>query len=479
MRAAVRARVGSCGLWLCLTLAASTVHRVSAQQSADQVVLDLNHSAMEAYNNMDINQAGSKLEEALRVAAQGGVVGPLLAQTNMNLAIIYIGGLGDNDSGVRYFADAICADPSAQLDPLTSTPDIQSVFQVAAQRVGQQGCPNQGAPNIGPGAAAQTMPMQQQQQMAPQQQGYAGGYGAPPPPNMDGELPPGWGQSDAGGGKAKDFKRGFVQLGLTIGMPYVGKGMLADRDAPDDRIFITQQNGGIVRDPDAIAMSNPGDLLFAGSELRPGGPGTEDVGAKSANAWEPDADSYDSLPEPYGGNCAADGKETGPTLNTGLTAGVPRGEGQLRPSRYCVRVKSPGFAPQLAMRAAVGYFVTRDVSLALITRFQFSAGQGSMSHLLLGARAEYMFTKQKARGLMVSGFLGATFGQIQAQPSADGATGNEPWIKSGLQGAHIGTNIRYRFTNNIGMFMAPELDVQLPTFLWNIDLTVLGGEFAF
>jgi hypothetical protein len=116
MRAAVRARVGSCGLWLCLTLAASTVHRVSAQQSADQVVLDLNHSAMEAYNNMDINQAGSKLEEALRVAAQGGVVGPLLAQTNMNLAIIYIGGLGDNDRG-RDLRGSECAARSADQHP--------------------------------------------------------------------------------------------------------------------------------------------------------------------------------------------------------------------------------------------------------------------------------------------------------------------------------------------------------------------------
>jgi len=61
------------------------------QQSADQVVLDLNHGAMDAYNNMDINKAGSMLEEALRVAIEGRVAGALLAQTNMNLAIVYIG----------------------------------------------------------------------------------------------------------------------------------------------------------------------------------------------------------------------------------------------------------------------------------------------------------------------------------------------------------------------------------------------------
>jgi len=80
---------------------------------------------------------------------------------------------------------------------------------------------------------------------------------------------------------------------------------------------------------------------------------------------------------------------------------------------------------------------------------------------------------------MVSGFLGGTVGQIQARPPAAHATGDEPWVKSGLQGAHIGTNIRYRFTNNIGIYMSPELDVQFPEFLWNIDLTVLGAEYAF
>jgi hypothetical protein len=81
--------------------------------------------------------------------------------------------------------------------------------------------------------------------------------------------------------------------------------------------------------------------------------------------------------------------------------------------------------------------------------------------------------------LMVSAFVGGTYGQIQAQPPSKNATGNEPWIKSGLAGAHVGTNLRYRFTDNLGIFMAPELDIQIPTFLWNIDLTLLGGEVSF
>lgn len=473
MRAALRAGFGAvvtspmiiAGL-ACLAWATAP-RAAAAQQSPDQVVMDLNHGAMEAYNNMDINKAGSMLEEALSVAQQNGIGGPLLAQTNMNLAIIYIGGLGDNDGGVRYFADALCADPNAQLDPLTSTPDIQSVFQVAAARVQQQGCPRNG-PNVAPGAAAGTMPMQQM----PMQQQY---QGAPAPQTMEGELPPGWGAQEASN-KGKDFKRGFVQLGFTIGMPWVGRGMLADRPPAADQVFIDKDSGGKVIDPQAVDDAGKGDTLrFPGARLDVTDPMTgQDVGLQQQNAWEPDRDSYDGYVEPFtSSSCAADGIQTGPHIN-----GVGHGN-SLFPSRYCVRVNKPGFAPQLAMRANIGYFVTRDISLALITRFQFSAGVGTLAPLLLGGRIEYMLTKPKAHGLMVSGFLGGTFGQIQAQPSTPNATGKEPWIKSGLGGAHIGTNIRYRFTDNIGFFMAPELDIQFPAFLWNIDLTVLGGEFAF
>jgi hypothetical protein len=489
MRPGLRAEISIGALLLSLGLATPTV----AQQSADQVVQELNQGAMEAYNAMDIEKAGSMLEEALRVALEGGVMGPLLAQTNLNLGIVYVGGLSDNDGGVKFFMDAICADPSVQLDPLTSTPDVQSVFQVAGQRVQQMGCPQAG-PMLAPGAAAQTMPMQ----AAPP--GYYGA--APSGANPDEELPPGWAANDNSEGTAKEFSRGFLQVGLTLGLAHVGPGMLADRKPPYDQIFISRFDGGAVGDlfnpNDGTVLMNPetgqpnwnfDDLRFPGSQIMVLDMQGQDRGEKSANAWVPDADStdglYDAMGEPgpdgvplkrylpIGGACKGDGTPTGP----GARIADPQAE--LAPSRYCVRVKKSGFATALAMRAALGYFVTRNVSLALITRFQFSAGEGDFANLLLGARVEYMFTRAKARGLMISGFVGGTFGQIQAQPSADSATGKEPWIKSGLQGAHVGANIRYRFHKNFGVYMSPELDLQFPTFLWNIDFSFLGAEVSF
>jgi hypothetical protein len=473
----MRARYGLVVLALLGLLSTVSASSTSAQQNAEQVVLDLNHGAMDAYNNMDINRAGSMLEEALGVAQQNGVPRPLLAQTNMNLAVVYVGGLGDNDGGVRYFADALCADPNVQLDPLTSTPDIQSVFQVAVARVQQQGCPK-GPVNVAPGAAANMAPMQQQQQRQPVQQGPAA------EPSMDDELPPGWAASDTSTGKAKDFRRAFLQIGFALGMPWITPGMPADREAPHDSVFIHARNGGRILDPQSYVDRGQSDVLrFPGAKLQDDTvPADMDFGIAQQNAWEPDQDSYDgyvnpttNAPEPFtSSSCPGDGKDSGPPYNMGVER--PFG---LFPTSYCVRVNKPGFAPQMALRANLGYFVTHQTAIALIGRLQFSAGEGTLSNMLVGARVEYMFTKRKARGLMVSAFVGGTYGQIQAQPPAKNATGNEPWIKSGMAGAHIGTNIRYRFTDNLGIFMAPEFDLQFPTFLWNIDLTLLGGELSF
>ena len=89
-----------------------------------------------------------------------------------------------------------------------------------------------------------------------------------------------------------------------------------------------------------------------------------------------------------------------------------------------------------------------------------------------------MLTKPKARGLMASLFAGATFGQIQAKPPATGPAATAPFVISGLFGAHLGTNLRYRVVRNFGFVLAPEFDVQMPTLLFDVDVT--GGiEAAF
>jgi hypothetical protein len=584
-------------------------------ETPQQVVEQLNANAMEAYNALDINAAGSMLEQALQVAYDNGITGPLLARSNLNLGVVYIGGLGDKDSALSYFVQALCADPGVQLDPLTSSPDIQEVFDVAKQQVEAGACeqaaaaptPEQAAAaaappppppdqvfmhvppaeqlsqtplpiyvevnplaraksvhlyykglgmeqfkrvpmylygnglayqiscndiwepsvayyieahdeegnvvgNVGsaqtpyevpvvasrthaepalPGAAA---PVSCAAQECPPglkgcvQRGKAGidescgedtdcqsglecrsdqcvliGAGGTEVPDYD----PATGGFEEGGQSEPDdpseFKRTFVQAGLVVGMGYVTNGMLADRPAPDNRVYV-DQFGNWVEDP--ISFVNSGGQVFFPQRTTP----------TQLTAWVPDADSEDitGVLDRADENCSADGTFTGPRDFT--ETGDPDA---LFPSKYCVRIKSPGFVPSLALRAAVGHFITDRISVAAIFRLAFSGGEGTMANMLLGARGEYMLTSPRSKGLMISLFGGGTFGQIQVQPPADGDTDGAPFIKSGLMGVHAGTTVRYRFSKNFGVYAAPEFDFQLPTFLFNLDLTIAGVEAAF
>lgn len=631
-------------------------------QTPYDVVADLNARAMDAYNRLDIDAAGSMLEEALRVASQGGVAGPLLAQTNMNMGVVYVGGLGDQNGALGYFVQALCADPSIQPDPLTSSPEIQSVFQAAQQQAMGGACASRaGAMGGGmvpgpvmPGPAMPPPPPPPDQvvlhQPSPEQLSqtplplyaevdprarpkhvwlyykglgmeqfkrvpmyrYQSGFayqiscnevweprvtyyievegdgdqvvgfaasavqpievrvvsrraaaeptlpGASPPRSCaDRECPPGvkgCGKLGSGaiaesceednecqsglecredrcliiGAESEDipesyyqigepgyedalaeerdsdataFQRAFVQLGFALGMTYVTSGMVADRPAPTDRVYVgddgefleeTQINpdadpreAGTVRAYFPEAGGDEPAMLGTGADpMKPvtilSPPKQDD----RLTAWEPDADSRDSFGE-LGGGCSADGIITGPLSEDEANDGfiqaldaddVPRA---VYPSKYCVRVKSAGFVPGIALRSAVGYFVTETISVAALLRLQFASGNGSLAGMLLGARGEYMLTPPRGKGLMISPFAGLTLGQIQAQPSADGNTDDAPYVKSGMMGAHFGTNFRYRFSKHFGVFAAPELDLQFPTFLINVDLTFAGVEGAF
>lgn len=121
-------------------LFASLAHAAPASaQRAMQQVLDLNRQAMEAYNNLEIEQASSLLQQALDAATRGHVTGSPLARTYVNLGIVAIAGMGDNGGGLNYFVQAIQADGNVSLDPLLSTPDISLIWTQARARAGSGG----------------------------------------------------------------------------------------------------------------------------------------------------------------------------------------------------------------------------------------------------------------------------------------------------------------------------------------------------
>jgi len=69
---------------------------------------------------------------------------------------------------------------------------------------------------------------------------------------------------------------------------------------------------------------------------------------------------------------------------------------------------------------------------------------------------------------------------LQAQPKPDaGSSTGAPFVKSGPLGLNLGATVRYRIMPNFGVYAAPELDIQLPAVLMNLDLTLAGVEAAF
>jgi hypothetical protein len=448
--------------------------RAAAQ--VDAQISELNGQALEAYQALDIDTARSKLEQAIGMAQQAGYVGPVVAQTYMNLGVVLVAGQNDRDQGLAAFLSAVCIQPNVQLDPLLSTPDVQLVFGQAQQDAQGGAC--------GPGAAA---PQQQQQQQPYIQPGPAMMAPATSGPRSDEECPPGVVCNGDGGATAgpTDFARFFVNLQLVAGFALVRSGMKADSKPPPGEIFQsrvveTDANGDMFIDAkDDLDMD--GNIDTAQRFL-----------FDDKSAWVPDADSFDDLENvnpntgridiprgitPVAASCTADGKRSGPTDVKDMKTGAPFQT--MEPSSYCVRVVKPGMVTNLAIRLNPGYFITRSFALSMPLRFQFNAGKGSLSHMLIGLRGELMINDQtKATGFPVSWFFGGTYGQIQAKPPPKDPKRAAPFAISGPFGAHTGMNFRFRIHRNFGFIVSPEIDVQFPDFLFNVDLAG-GVEGAF
>jgi hypothetical protein len=232
--------------------------------------------------------------------------------------------------------------------------------------------------------------------------------------------------------KPGNVPRAFAQIGLAMGLSWISAGKVTDSGPPMDSAPPYDQNGNF----------------------------------NTFSSWVPDADSFDINNNPYPGKeCPADGTATY----------VSKGD---LPSRYCARIVSTGLVFSPALRLNAGYFILPRLSIAALFRLQFSHGVTTFAGMLVGARVEYMILKPREKGLMLSAFLGGSFGQIQVKaPLGEGQTAS-PYIISGLMGAHAGATVRYRFHRMIGAFASPEVDIQFPDSLFNIDLTI-GPEVSF
>lgn len=123
-------------------------------QSNPQQLADANRNAMEAYNNLDIEQAKAALEKAAKNAEKNGIRGPALARTYANLAVVLMGGLGDQKGATNAFARALREDPKVEPDPIVATPEIMAAYNAAKENQSEQAEPSEPAPAAKPARRA-------------------------------------------------------------------------------------------------------------------------------------------------------------------------------------------------------------------------------------------------------------------------------------------------------------------------------------
>src|SRR5688572_5012440 len=79
-------------------------------------VRDLNKRAVDAYENLDLEEARKALMQALELCATEGLNRhSLKAQTHVNLAVVLVGGLKQRDAAIKQFQRALEIDPAIKV----------------------------------------------------------------------------------------------------------------------------------------------------------------------------------------------------------------------------------------------------------------------------------------------------------------------------------------------------------------------------
>jgi hypothetical protein len=535
---------GLAAIALAASVAASAAP--AAAQSPLQRVLDLNRQGMDAYMNLELEQAQSLLQQALQTAQSGGVTGAPLARTYLNLGVVAVGGFGDNGRGMNFFVQALQADSSIQLDPLTSTPEIQTVFQLARQRAGTGGgggggggaggggggggAVGGGGGSGGGGGGGQAVGGNLPHQPVPEQLAQTA---VPIYVEVPGDPAHVYVFYKATG--MRDFRRVEMQ---PIADGYGYEVPCSDVFQPELQYYIVAFAGdgspmgfaGSQNDPVTVPIvssrSQPAPALpgrappetCTDAECPPGMEGCSSGGGGMGSTCRTDGDcgsglvceddlcvtgdgdgndgsdgdgGDDGAPRFFlhvggglgaawvDGNMVADDVRPGETRFDGTmrpaaehdpSSWVEAGMGDCTQDNRCVRVAQPGFVPHPQIRVAAGYYLLPFLGAAVWARFSPIAGRGTMSFLTLGGRLELQVTPPVENGFHASVFAGGGGGQVQVQPPGNGE--NAPYVVSGLGNISLGGYAGYRIMKNFGIVGQVDLMFMVPSFLFNLDLTV-------
>jgi hypothetical protein len=139
-------RFRSPGAFVVILTALCWAAPASAEDPVNRVT-DLNKKAVEAYENLDMDEASKYLRQALELCAAEGLNShKVKARTHIHLGIVLVGGYKKRDQGIQQFKRALEIDPTIKPTKSLNSPEIQAAFDEAAKDMNI--VPGGGAPPV-------------------------------------------------------------------------------------------------------------------------------------------------------------------------------------------------------------------------------------------------------------------------------------------------------------------------------------------
>ena len=126
-----------CCLAFSCSLLVPATGRAQLKTAAEARIRQLNKMAMDEYDGLEFDKAKEQLLEALKLASTAQVDEKvLLANTHINLGVVFGAGFGDQASALKSFLAALRLNRAALIAPARATPALQKLLEQARAQLG-------------------------------------------------------------------------------------------------------------------------------------------------------------------------------------------------------------------------------------------------------------------------------------------------------------------------------------------------------
>jgi hypothetical protein len=129
----IRLLAGLLGLSVVLAVPRAALAEAENTAAIDKVT-KANKKAVDAYQDLNFEEARRILKDALELAGNSGLeTHPVMARTYVHLGVVLLAGFKQTDEAIKLFRKAMQIQPDIKLDKLLATPEIQEVYDQAAK----------------------------------------------------------------------------------------------------------------------------------------------------------------------------------------------------------------------------------------------------------------------------------------------------------------------------------------------------------